>query len=93
MVKDFLARAYVLKGELDRAIAVYERMVTFDPKSKDRRLIHPLAHYRLAKVYEQAGRKNKAKASYKKFLEFWKNADSGRPEVEDARTRLSELSK
>jgi pentatricopeptide repeat protein len=85
LVKDILARAYVQKGELDKAIGVYERMITFDPKSKDRRWIHPLLHYRLAKTYDQAGRKDKARASYKEFLEFWKDADPGRPEVEEAR--------
>ena len=93
LVKDILARAYVQNGEPDKAIAVYERMITFIPKSKDRRWIHPLAHYRLAKVYEQTGRKDKAKASYKKFLEFWKDADPGRPEVEDAKNRLATIEK
>jgi serine/threonine protein kinase/Tfp pilus assembly protein PilF len=91
LVKDTLARAYIQNRELDKAVGVYERMITFDPKSKDRRWIHPLLYYHLAKLYDQTGRKDKARASYKKFLGFWKDADPGRPEVEDARGRLSKL--
>jgi tetratricopeptide (TPR) repeat protein len=91
LVKDTLGRAYVQNGELDKAIITYERLTTVYPKSKDPRLIHPLMHYRLAKLYDQTGQKDRARASYKKFLEFWKDADPGRPEIEDARNRLSRL--
>jgi len=89
--KELLARAYELKGDLEKAIAEYERLVTFDPGSKDRRLIHPKNHYRLAKLYEQKGWKRKAIEHYEKFLSLWKDADPGIPEVEDARKRLAGL--
>jgi len=91
LVKDTLGRAYVQTGELDKAVGTYERLTALYPISKDPRLIHPLIHYRLAKLYDQTGRKDKARASYKKFLRFWKDADPGRPEVEDAERRLAEL--
>jgi serine/threonine protein kinase/Tfp pilus assembly protein PilF len=89
--KDILARAYVKKGYVDKAIAEYERLITFDPGTKARCLIHPLYHYRLAKLYEEKGDKTKAIAQYEKFLDLWKNADPGTPEVEDARTSLASL--
>jgi tetratricopeptide (TPR) repeat protein len=89
--KDVVARAYAQKGELDKAIVEYERLITFDPKSEGRCLSHPLYHYRLAKLYQEKGLKDKAKEQYEKFLELWKDADSGTPEVEDARKRLAAL--
>jgi len=88
---DVLARAYQQKGELDKAIAEYERLITFDPNSKNRRLIHPRLHYRLAKLYEQKGWKGKAIEHYEKFLDLWKNADPGFAEGEDARKRVARL--
>jgi tetratricopeptide (TPR) repeat protein len=66
----------------DQAIAEYEKLVTFD---------HPLYHYLLGKLYEQRGLKDKARVQYERFLDLWKNAGPGRPEVEDAKKRLANL--
>ena len=93
LLKDILGRAYKEGGELDKAIEEYERLTAFDPKSKDRFLIHPLYRYRLAKLYEEKGRDQKAIDQYERFLELWKDADEGLPELEDARERLAGLRK
>jgi tetratricopeptide (TPR) repeat protein len=90
-IKDVLARAYLKNGEIDKAIAEYERLITFDPDTEDRSLIHPKYHYRLAKLYEQKDWVGKAIEHYEKFLTLWKDADPGIAEVEDAKERVAEL--
>ncbi|MGD8538947.1 MAG: protein kinase [Candidatus Aminicenantes bacterium] len=90
-IKDLLARIYQKKGDLDKAIVEYERLLT-NPKSEERwLLIHPKYHYRLAKLYEEKGQKGKAIKQYERFLDLWKDADPGIAEVEDARKRLAGL--
>ena len=92
-LKEVLARAYICAGEVEKAIEEYERLTTTDPtKKKERRLIHPKYHYRLALLYEQRGMKERAVAEYTKFIDLWKNADKNLPEPKDARARLTKLS-
>jgi tetratricopeptide (TPR) repeat protein len=88
--KEQRARAYKIKGDLDRAIAEYEQLVSPDP-TKTNALIHPRFYYSLGKLYEEKGMKDKAHSHYHRFLELWKNADPGIAEVEDAKARLSAL--
>jgi tetratricopeptide (TPR) repeat protein len=89
--KDGLAKAYLRKGELDKAITTYERMITLDKDSKNWFIIHPIYYYRLAKLYEKKGRRTEAIERYQKFLEIWIEADEDLPELIDARARLAKL--
>jgi tetratricopeptide (TPR) repeat protein len=84
---DFIGRAYKRKGELDKAIAEYERLL--DPRNTGNNLVHPLTRFRLAKLYETKGERSKAIEQYEKVLEVWKDADKGLPQVEEARARLA----
>jgi tetratricopeptide (TPR) repeat protein len=89
VLKDGLARAYRQKGDLEKAIAAYEHLITFDLEEQDRFLIPPKYHYRLAKLYEEKGDTTRAIEHYQKFLDFWKDADPGLAEVADARERVA----
>jgi serine/threonine protein kinase/Tfp pilus assembly protein PilF len=90
-IKDVLARAYKEKGQIDKAIAEYERLITVRPERGQWTLIHPRYHYELAKLYAEKGIKDKARERYQKFLKIWKDADPGILEVEDAKKRLANL--
>lgn len=88
LLKDVLARAYWKKGDLDRAVAEYRKLLTIDSSNQVRYLIHPLYHYRLGRILEEKGDKAGAAVEYRKFLEYWKDADASHPELTDARKRL-----
>jgi tetratricopeptide (TPR) repeat protein/TolB-like protein len=90
-VQDVVARAYRDMGETGQAVRVYRRLMTFDPRSERRKLIHPLYHYRLARLLEEAGRPGEAAGAYETFLHHWRNADAQRPEPADAKSRLARL--
>jgi len=89
--KDVLARAYWEKGDLDKAAAEYRKITIVDPSSQSRYLIHPLYHYRLGRILEEKRDKAGAAVEYRKFLEYWKDADKTYPEPADARKRLAAL--
>ena len=89
--RDTLARAYLRIGDVDKAIAEYERLITFHPNTVERSLIHPRLYYRLALLHEQDGQKEKAIEYYNKFLDLWKDADPGIAEVKDAKKKLARL--
>jgi len=91
--KDALARAYEQMGDLDRAIAEYQRLLRVDPKIGPRFPPHPKYHLRLAKLFERTGNKLKASEEYSRFLDLWKSADPGQAAVEDARRSLALLNR
>ncbi|MFC1502571.1 tetratricopeptide repeat protein, partial [bacterium] len=92
-IQDAMARAYHQNRNLNKAISEYEKLITFYPNSKDRHLIHPKYHYRLAKLYEEKDWKGKAIEQYQTFLDIWKDADEGLPELVDAKARFARLNK
>jgi len=90
---DVLARTYVRKGEIEKAIKEYENLVTLDPKKGEWLLINPKYHYRLAQLYEKKGRYKQAIAEYEKYINILKESDAYLNDVNAARTRVAVLKK
>ena len=55
LLQDGLARIYAKKGDLDKAIDVYQKLISQDLEVRGFHLIHPKYHYRSAKLYEEKG--------------------------------------
>jgi serine/threonine protein kinase/Flp pilus assembly protein TadD len=89
--QDTLARAYRQAGLPDKAIAEYESLITIRPNSRDRRLIHPMYHYRLAGLYRERGRTDQALEHYDRVLEIWKTGGARLEEVRSAQRKVEEL--
>jgi serine/threonine protein kinase/Tfp pilus assembly protein PilF len=71
-MKDTLARAHVAKGSLEKAIDEYIRLTRLDTRSADSRFIHPRYHERLAGLYDETSRPQKAQMAHDKFRSLWK---------------------
>jgi len=79
--EDCLANAYLEMGQLDDAIAEYERILSSNQN-------YPLAHYHLAQAYERKGEQPRARAAYERFLHDWEHADPDIPELIAAKKQL-----
>jgi tetratricopeptide (TPR) repeat protein len=83
-----LAWAYYKSRDLDRAREEYEKIGALTTGRIAYGDIYARSFYMLGKIAEQKGDRVKAREYYQRFLDLWKNADSGLPEVADARKRL-----
>ena len=87
-----LGQAYVESGQANEAVEVLEKVLL---SHDERRLEYPIlsvkAHYLLGLAYEQLGRNKESIKQYQEFLNIWKDADPGIPELEDAKERLEKL--
>jgi len=88
---DPLALAYYRKGDLENALKQSEWITSLTQGRIREADLYAKSFYMLGKIYEQKGNKGKAIEHFQKFLELWKNADPGLPEVEDAKKRLAGL--
>jgi len=90
---DPLAFAYYKAGDYERARQEYERIIHFTTGRLFFGDIYAKSFYMLGKIYETKNMKRQAMEHYEKFLNFWKDADPGIAEVEDAKNRLAEVQK
>jgi tetratricopeptide (TPR) repeat protein/tRNA A-37 threonylcarbamoyl transferase component Bud32 len=88
---DALAAAYYKAGDLEKAKAEYEKIAALTTGRTAYGDIYAKSFYMLGKIAEQQGQKARAVEHYQKFLDLWKDADPGFPEIGDARQRLAVL--
>jgi len=88
---DFLALAYYMEGNLEKAREEYEKITKLTTGRLYNGDIYTKSFYMLGKIYEEQGEKDKTIEHYEKFLDLWKDADPGIAEVEDAKKRLAGL--
>ena len=88
---DPLALAYFKQGDLEKARKECEKISRLTVGAFFYGDMFAKNFYRLGMICEKQGDKAKAGENYQKFLDLWKDADPGRPEVNDARARLASL--
>jgi len=86
-----LALAYYDSGDKEKAREEYEKILTLTTGKLYYGDIYARSLYWLGRIYEEEGLSGKAIEHYQRFLDFWKDADPGTAEVEDARKRLAGL--
>jgi len=84
--------AYLSIGDAQNAIKTLESCVNdFDEARAYVSYYSVRCHYLLGQAYELSGQNYKAAKQYKTFLDIWKDADPGIPEIDDAKARLAKL--
>ncbi len=86
-----LAYAYYKNGELEKAQETYERLISLTVGRLHWGYEYAKSLYMLGKIFEEKGWKGKSIEHYEKFLDLWKDADEGLPELEDAKKKLKSL--
>ena len=86
---DGRARARKAQGDLPGAIRIYRDLLTPDMSSKWTAWLEPRYVLRLARLLHESGDREGARAEYERFLNLWKDADAGLPEVAEARAYLA----
>lgn len=91
-VNDFVFRSYLASakeqaGDLKGAAEILRRLLETPGDRLDFDGAFAKAVLGLARLEDRLGRRAAARAGYGRFLELWKDADPGRPEVAEAQTR------
>ncbi len=86
-----LAEAYYKAGDSAKALEEYKKISSMAFSRIWDGDIYARSFYMMGVIYERMGRKAKSTENYRRFLELWKEADPGIPEVNDARKRLEAI--
>jgi tetratricopeptide (TPR) repeat protein len=88
-----LALAYYGAGDLEKARAQFEKITLLTTGRLNYGNLYAKSFYWLGKIAEEQNDKRRAAENYGKFIELWKAADPGQPEIADAVRRLSSVSR
>jgi tetratricopeptide (TPR) repeat protein len=86
-----LAWALIRTGSKGEAIELLEAIVSKLPGAWEGQVARVLAHRDLARLYEESGETDKARKTYSRMLELWRNADPDLRPVKEVRSALSRL--
>lgn len=89
VLRDGRARVAAAQGRTVEAIALYRGLLRPGPEQKWTAMLDPRHVIALARLLDKAGERDPARAEYQRFLEHWKDADPGLPELAEARARLA----
>jgi len=87
---NLLAQAYAVAGDLAKARETYEKITALTTGRMGWGATYARSFYHLGVIAEKQGDKARAREQFRKFLEIWKDADPGLPEVADARKRMAQ---
>jgi tetratricopeptide (TPR) repeat protein len=90
---DSLAAAYYRSGNMPRALETYREIVSLTTGRLQWGGIYAWSYYWLGKIHQELGNRVEAASNYEKFLQLWKNDESGLPEAADAQIQLKALRK
>ena len=89
--RDGLARVATAQGDLARAIQIYRQLLSYGPDQKWASVFEPRYVLQIARLLERSGEKQASLKETERFLNFWKRADSGLPEIAEARRAVERL--
>jgi tetratricopeptide (TPR) repeat protein len=87
--RDGLARVKKARGDLACAIAIYRHLNTPGMSNNWTAMLEPRYILEVARLLDELGDKDGARAEYRRFLELWKDADPELPELEEAKRYLA----
>jgi len=70
---------------------VYRRLLTLDISQKWTAILDPRFVLQLGRMMERKGDRAAARHEYERFLDLWKRAHQGLPELEEARRKVRSL--
>ena len=85
------ALAYFGAGDLEKARSEFEKITLLTMGRINYGDLYAKSFYMMGKIAEEQRDKLRAAENYGKFLDLWKDADPGQPEVDDAKARLAAL--